>query len=35
MSLSGVARIGVGGGAFGRSLPWHLDPQCKVQAVCS
>jgi len=29
-----VVRIGVVGGNFGSSFQWHLDPNCKVTAVC-
>ncbi|MGJ5817066.1 Gfo/Idh/MocA family protein [Paludibaculum fermentans] len=31
---SGQLRIGVVGGGFGLSFFWHLDPDCKVVAVC-
>jgi predicted dehydrogenase len=27
-------RIGIVGGGFGSSFQWHLDPDCKVTAVC-
>jgi len=27
-------RIGVVGGGFGASFQWHLDPDCRVTAVC-
>jgi predicted dehydrogenase len=27
-------RMGVLGGGFGQSLPWHEHPQCQVTAVC-
>ncbi|MCL4851076.1 MAG: Gfo/Idh/MocA family oxidoreductase [Bryobacteraceae bacterium] len=27
-------RIGVVGGGFGSSFQWHLQPDCKVEAVC-
>ncbi len=27
-------RIGIVGGRFGASFQWHLDPQCRVEAVC-
>ena len=29
-----VVRIGVVGGNFGATFQWHLDPNCKVTAVC-
>jgi len=29
-----VVRIGVVGGNFGAEFQWHLDPNCKVTAVC-
>ncbi len=29
-----VVRIGVVGGNFGSQFQWHLDPNCKVTAVC-
>jgi predicted dehydrogenase len=29
-----VVRIGVVGGNFGSAFQWHLDPNCKVTAVC-
>jgi len=29
-----VVRIGVVGGRFGSRYQWHLDPNCKVTAVC-
>ena len=29
-----VVRIGVVGGNFGAEFQWHLDPNCKVIAVC-
>ena len=29
-----VVRIGIVGGGFGSSFQWHLDPNCKVTAVC-
>jgi hypothetical protein len=29
-----VVRIGVVGGNFGSTFQWHLDPNCKVTAVC-
>jgi predicted dehydrogenase len=29
-----VVRTGVVGGNFGSSFQWHLDPNCKVTAVC-
>jgi predicted dehydrogenase len=31
---SKVVRIGVVGGNFGSAFQWHLDPNCKVTAVC-
>ena len=30
----GKVRIGVVGGNFGAGFQWHLDPNCKVTAVC-
>src|SRR5262245_58412280 len=27
-------RIGIVGGGFGASFQWHLDPNCKVAALC-
>jgi predicted dehydrogenase len=27
-------RIGVAGGGFGAEFQWHLDPECRVDAVC-
>ena len=29
-----IVRIGVVGGNFGSEFQWHLDPNCKVTAVC-
>jgi predicted dehydrogenase len=29
-----VVRIGIVGGNFGSTFQWHLDPNCKVTAVC-
>ena len=29
-----VVRVGVVGGNFGSQFQWHLDPNCKVTAVC-
>jgi predicted dehydrogenase len=29
-----IVRIGVVGGNFGSTFQWHLDPNCKVTAVC-
>jgi predicted dehydrogenase len=29
-----VVRMGVVGGNFGSAFQWHLDPNCKVTAVC-
>ena len=29
-----VVRLGVVGGNFGSEFQWHLDPNCKVIAVC-
>lgn len=31
---SKVVRIGIVGGNFGSAFQWHLDPNCKVTAVC-
>lgn len=27
-------RIGIAGGRFGAEFQWHLDPECRVDAVC-
>ncbi len=29
-----TVRIGIVGGRFGSTFQWHLDPGCKVEAVC-
>ena len=29
-----TVRIGIVGGGFGSSFQWHLDPRCRVTAVC-
>ena len=31
---STVVRMGIVGGNFGSTFQWHLDPNCKVTAVC-
>jgi hypothetical protein len=31
---SKVVRIGIVGGNFGSAFQWHVDPNCKVTALC-
>src|ERR1019366_7779244 len=34
LASSTVVRMGIVGGNFGSTFQWHLDPNCKVTAVC-